>query len=72
MTRFNEKRGVGYISCKEPDDDSTYVVRQAAIAMPGYAVLEEGQFVEFEVAAAAAGDEAAEVEVENVWPATAE
>lgn len=57
VTAFNEKKGVGYIS----SGDDTFVVRSEDIDLPGYAVLESGQIVEFE---ATAGGEPAQ----NVKP----
>ena len=43
---FNEKRGFGFISS---DDGEDFEVGYDQIQLPGYAVLESGQFVEFEI-----------------------
>jgi len=48
---FNEKRGFGYIAA---DDGAEFKVHYSQIQLPGYAVLESGQFVRFEVPEAGA------------------
>lgn len=71
VTAFNEKRGVGYIDSDEPEDTDLYVVHQSEIDLPGYSVLETGQFVEFEVAAEPSDSEdSSEPAAENVRPSS--
>lgn len=69
VTAFNEKRRVGYIVSDESPDADMYVVHQKDIDLPGYAVLESGQLVEFEVADDVSGDDGEPV-AENVRPTT--
>ena len=43
---FNEKRGLGCITTSDGDE---FTVGYDQIGLPGYAVLETGQFVNFEI-----------------------
>ena len=55
---FNAKKGYGFISDEEGKD---IFVHFAALEMPGFKVLEEGEKVEFEVVEGEKGPQAAKV-----------
>jgi len=71
VTSFNEKRGVGYISCTDDLSNSVYVVKQPDIDLPGYAVLESGQLVDFDVVDVTPGQNSDAPTAQNVRPKTA-
>lgn len=56
---FNEKKGFGFISPDDGGDD--LFVHHSEIKTKGFATLEEGQKVEFDVAAGPKGPRAANV-----------
>lgn len=56
---FNEKRGFGFISPDDGDDD--VFVHYSDIQMNGFKTLEEGQAVAYEVTTSDKGDKATNV-----------